>query len=565
MPAQWSTEDAQAFIVRTAYEHFRRTGEWPRVRDFDIQYGDALDPFGGVELLCRQLGHERIGCGSPQSEHDRVTVRLRGLADLPEAKADVESFICAVRLCAKRYREANGQQVYVTPEDIRTECGLDEGGAKRAFALLDFSDVTAGGGPTQRLLSHTASKLADVASIEDYFARVDAHEARRMALTDMNVRRPAKPQQPKPGAVGRLFLSHADLDATIANYLSDALRKGRPDLKVFVASRPGDIPTGDEWLAVIRSELRQADAYLVLLTPVSITRRWVWYESGAAWWSEKRLIPVVAAGLGKADVPLPVGAHQILSLDDPEEVAQLARDIGSRIDDADAFCSGLQAIYRTRPESRDTDNEWKGVEVDGRFFAWDGPLHHLQDRPPVVAPPAVPEALRTAGAEPDFVHRLNVRKVLANGFIQVFETDRNAWTRELLEPGNGDRVLLVRPAGVGPTPAELHLAALKKRAALRNDDLVAYAHMPTKLICVENPGPTDVQDVTLTVLDADKRPIEGDPPFPLALLRAHETFRHPGSFTMGQIPFRARLAWTDGDGKSRDRSLTVELRWDNAQ
>ncbi len=346
-----SVEDAQAFIVRTAYEHFRRTGEWPRVRDFDIDYGEALDPRGGVEWLCRQLGHERIGCGSPQSESDRVTVRLRALAELPGAKDDVENFLCTVRLCARRYRETKGsREIYVTPEDVRTECALGEEAVKRAFVLLQLSEVSAGGSAAQVRVAHVASKLADVAGIDEYFARLDAEDARRMSLSALNVTRPPKPARPQPIVVRSLFLSHAADDATLANYLADALRKGLHGLNVFVASRAGDIPTGEEWLAKIRSELRRADAYLVLLTPASITRKWLWYETGAAWWSEKRLIPVVAAGLAKGDVPLPLGAHQALSLDDPAEVAQLAQDIGSNIDRPEEFCDGLRAIYRGRPE-----------------------------------------------------------------------------------------------------------------------------------------------------------------------------------------------------------------------
>ena len=84
-------------------------------------------------MLCRQLGHERIGCGSVQSEHDRVTVRLRGMAELPEARDDVENFLSTVRVCAERYRKARVQQVYVTPEDVRAECGLAEIPALRAL------------------------------------------------------------------------------------------------------------------------------------------------------------------------------------------------------------------------------------------------------------------------------------------------------------------------------------------------------------------------------------------------------------------------------------------------
>ena len=37
--------------------------------------------------------------------------------------------------------------------------------------------------------------------------------------------------------------------------------------------------------------------FVVLLTPRSIVRPWVWYESGVAWLSGRRTLPVVAGGL----------------------------------------------------------------------------------------------------------------------------------------------------------------------------------------------------------------------------------------------------------------------------
>jgi hypothetical protein len=444
-----SAEDAQTFIIRAVYDTFLRTGEWPRVRDFDIEYGDVLDPFDGVELLCRRLGHEFISCGSPQSENDRIMVRLRALAGLPEAKHDIEHFLCAVRLAARLYREKKGShEVNVTPGDVRGECKLEEEQLKRAFALLQSSEVSAGGSVAAIRVGHIARKLADVSSIDDYFNRLKADDARRLALASANVARPGKPPRPQPLAVDRLFLSHAADDATLANYLADTLRKGSPKLNVFVASRVGDIPTGEEWLAKIRSELKRADAYLVLLTPVSITRKWIWYETGAAWWSEKRLIPVVAAGLKKSDVPLPLGAHQALSLDEPADVAQLARDIGSDIDDPVAFCDGLRAIYRTRPEPPKTDEEWKSVDVDGRSFAWDGPLYQLDERDEgVPTPPGLIEALKAAQLTAQYGPVGNLRRYRAQGFVPVYETDRRTWRRSLLSVDDGDQILLVRPNG----------------------------------------------------------------------------------------------------------------------
>lgn len=88
---------------------------------------------------------------------------------------------------------------------------------------------------------------------------------------------------------------------------------------------------------------------------------------------------------------------------------------------------------------------WKGVEVQGRYFAWDGPtLHSLDDRPAIPAPDIVIEAIRGLGGTPSFGRQDKLRDHLAQGSMQVYETDRVSWRRELLHAPDGSQVLLVR-------------------------------------------------------------------------------------------------------------------------
>ena len=145
---------------------------------------------------------------------------------------------------------------------------------------------------------------------------------------------------------------HAD-DTTLANFLADKIRQAKPGLNIFIASRAGNIPTGQDWLLKIREELRNAEGYLVLLTPTSIQREWIWFESGAAWMSGRWLIPMTADGLSKGQVPLPLGAHQALSLEDPTDVAQLGVDIGAPTDSPEQFCAIVRAICSSRTKRPD--------------------------------------------------------------------------------------------------------------------------------------------------------------------------------------------------------------------
>lgn len=96
-------------------------------------------------------------------------------------------------------------------------------------------------------------------------------------------------------------------------------------------------------------------------------------------------------------------------------------------------------------ELADSSVAWEGVEVRGRYFAWDGPaLHALDDRAAIPAPLEAIEAIRNAGHKPVFGVRDKLHKHQATGAQQVFETDKKSWRRELLQAADG-QILLVRP------------------------------------------------------------------------------------------------------------------------
>jgi len=92
----------------------------------------------------------------------------------------------------------------------------------------------------------------------------------------------------------------------------------------------------------------------------------------------------------------------------------------------------------------DSHIEWQGVEARNRYFAWDGPtLHSLADRSPIPAPLEAVDALRAAGHKPVFGTSAKLLHHQAEGLVQVFETDRATWRRELLHSPDG-QILLAR-------------------------------------------------------------------------------------------------------------------------
>ena len=241
--------------------------------------------------------------------------------------------------------------------------------------------------------------------------------------------------------VKRIFLSHAETDAALAQLLRDELRRARPDVDVFVSCVPGAIPTGTEWRSEIKQQLKAADAYLALLTPASVQRQWVWFESGAAFMSDKLFVGACAAGLKKSAVPSPLSGQQLLSFDTPAECVQVFKEFGATVDDPDALWKAIQAAARVGTEKLSKPEGWVGVQVGNRFFAWDGPLDGLDDKDALVCPAGLTDALRAAGMTPTFGNPDKLQHHLADGCLQVLLTDRETWKRPVVN--DGKQLLLV--------------------------------------------------------------------------------------------------------------------------
>lgn len=143
--------------------------------------------------------------------------------------------------------------------------------------------------------------------------------------------------------VRSIFLSHAARDRGLAMFVRDQILASRPGIKVFVASRPGDIRADEDWLIVIQRELRAADAYCVLLTPNSNGRPWVWFETGAAWMSEKKWV-IARAGLSQNAIPLPLSIRQTYSLEDPDGAREIFRALDCDVTDIASFVATVQSL-----------------------------------------------------------------------------------------------------------------------------------------------------------------------------------------------------------------------------
>lgn len=122
-----------------------------------------------------------------------------------------------------------------------------------------------------------------------------------------------------------LFVSHAAVDEKLARLLKEAFEQVLPGIDTFVASDPEDLKPGDTWVEVILENLRKADLIIVLATQRGLSRKWVWYESGATWSRGVRVVPCCIGSLRKGELPAPFSTFQALNIDELSDFQRLLR------------------------------------------------------------------------------------------------------------------------------------------------------------------------------------------------------------------------------------------------
>jgi hypothetical protein len=88
----------------------------------------------------------------------------------------------------------------------------------------------------------------------------------------------------------RVFISHGWHDRWVAGQMARCIKEdagAEPFIDIF------DVKKGDRIEQKILSELPLCDELVVLLTPWSVRRNWVWTEVGGAWSLRKRVVGVL--------------------------------------------------------------------------------------------------------------------------------------------------------------------------------------------------------------------------------------------------------------------------------
>lgn len=122
------------------------------------------------------------------------------------------------------------------------------------------------------------------------------------------------------------YVAHA-----IRKLLTLQLRGNLTHRDVFFSDE-WQIDPGQNWLDRIRAEMTTALVVLAVLGPASVNARWVHFESGAAWFAGKRIIPLCHGGLRKEALPQPWSALQAMEL--PHDSYTMVRGVARAFNDA---------------------------------------------------------------------------------------------------------------------------------------------------------------------------------------------------------------------------------------
>lgn len=116
-----------------------------------------------------------------------------------------------------------------------------------------------------------------------------------------------------------IFISHASSDGEFARVIQEEIeRVFANDINVFCTSSSNSIALGKDWLAEIESNLSKAQAIIVIVTPISIEKPWLWFEVGATWLKGRSgqcvIYPLCVAEVELKDLPAPLNRLQALSM-----------------------------------------------------------------------------------------------------------------------------------------------------------------------------------------------------------------------------------------------------------
>src|SRR4030043_220019 len=165
-----------------------------------------------------------------------------------------------------------------------------------------------------------------------------------------------------------IFISHASEDKTLALMIKSLFESLNNDISVFCSSDIKDIEGGQLWFEKIMDALYNSKVCISLLTPNSIYRPWVIFESGGSYVLSKRdsdnfrMFPVCAYGLNATDFREkgPFAFIQARHLKNKNDILILCKEIGKIFGNSN-FKPTNESIDLVCRESSRGSSQWGSV------------------------------------------------------------------------------------------------------------------------------------------------------------------------------------------------------------
>lgn len=129
----------------------------------------------------------------------------------------------------------------------------------------------------------------------------------------------------------KFFISHHSGDKKIAELFSSALSRITLDqINLWYSSdgsEDGGLKPGEIWFSELLNKITQSKAVIALITPNSINKPWLYFESGIGQALENCKIIPVCIGLSRDEIFPPLGLYQCYQLNDYHSVVVFFRKL----------------------------------------------------------------------------------------------------------------------------------------------------------------------------------------------------------------------------------------------
>jgi hypothetical protein len=172
----------------------------------------------------------------------------------------------------------------------------------------------------------------------------------------------------------QIFISHITEDAAVATRLKLQLLEDFLDqFTVFQSSDTESIAAGENWFSSISKAIRDSSLFVILCSPIAVTRPWVNFEAGAAWMRDLPLIPACLHGLRPRDLVMPLSAYQGLELNDAQGLQRLYGRIAATLScrspakDYTALATEFGSLPRLAQDGPDTTGQESDKAIRSRL------------------------------------------------------------------------------------------------------------------------------------------------------------------------------------------------------